>query len=144
MVYALIFLGLAVVVAPLVSVMPSKAQRQKAALRDRARELGLRVSVRPAPEVPARFRFVPDGELVSYERLLEKALHQPERSLRYLWCDGGWQPTRGESEPPQWLALLPVGAQLVELSERAVSIFWNERGAVEDLECMRQAIDNIG
>ena len=37
MVYVLIVLGFAVVIAPLMSAMPSKTQRAKAALRDQAR-----------------------------------------------------------------------------------------------------------
>jgi hypothetical protein len=41
MVYVLIALGLAVVIGPLISAMPSKAQRRVAAVRDRAKELGL-------------------------------------------------------------------------------------------------------
>ena len=143
MVYALIFLGLAVVIAPLVSVMPSKAQRRKAALRDRARELGLRVSLRPLPEVPPRFRFVPEGELVSYERLLPKSLQQSARCVRYVRCDGEWLRTSGETEAPDWLASLPDGVALVQLSEAAISIFWNEQGAIEDLECISQAIEII-
>ena len=44
MVYVLIVLGLAVVIAPLMSAMPSKSQRAKAALRDQARACNLRVS----------------------------------------------------------------------------------------------------
>jgi len=141
LVYALIFLGLAVAIAPLVSVMPSKAQRRKAALRDRARELGLRVSLRPLPDVPPRFRFVPEGELVSYERLLPKSLHQSARCLRYVKCGGEWLPISRETEPPDWLALLPDSVALVELSEAAISIFWDENGAIEDLEYISQAIE---
>ena len=47
-------LGLAVVIAPLMSAMPSKSQRAKAALRDQARACNLRVSLRPLPPIPAR------------------------------------------------------------------------------------------
>ena len=49
MVYVLIALGLAVVISPLISAMPTKAQRRKAAVRDQARALGLRVTLRPVP-----------------------------------------------------------------------------------------------
>ena len=52
MVYVLIVLGLAVVIAPLMSAMPSKSQRAKAALRDQARTCNLRVSCARYPYHP--------------------------------------------------------------------------------------------
>ena len=70
MVYVLIVLGLAVVIAPLMSAMPSESQRAKAALRDQARACNLRVSLRPLPAIPPRFRFASDDEFACYERRL--------------------------------------------------------------------------
>jgi hypothetical protein len=63
--------------------------------------------------------------------------------VRYVRCDGEWLRTSGETEAPDWLASLPDGVALVELSEAALSIFWNEQGAIEDLECISQAIEII-
>ena len=70
MVYVLIVLGLAVVIAPLMSAMPSKSQRARAALRDQARACNLRVSLRPLPPIPPRFRFESDDEFACYEKRL--------------------------------------------------------------------------
>ena len=94
MVYVLIVLGLAVVIAPLMSVMPSKAQRQKAALRDEARDCALRVSMRPLPAIPARFRFTPDGELACYERRLQAGGKPPGRSEDFVYAGGSGHPPR--------------------------------------------------
>lgn len=47
------------------------------------------------------------------------------------------------SLPPDWVQRLPGGAQVVELSERNVSIFWDERGGPEALDQIAQAIEFI-
>lgn len=143
MVYLLILLGLAVVIAPLMSAMPSKGQRRKAAIRDEARQHGLRVSIRPPPEIPPRFRFFPDTELVCYERLLPKALQVTGRQFRYVRIQADWQSVFDDFTPPDWIQRLPGGAQVVELSERNVSIFWDERGGPEALAQIAQAIEFI-
>lgn len=143
MVYLLIVLGLAVVIAPLMSVMPSKAQRQKATLRDEARGCALRVSLRPLPAIPARFRFTPDGELACYERRLQADLQLPGRSEDFVYAGGVWSPTKGVAPAPAWLADLPFGAVFVALSEHTVSIFWDEKEGSEGLLKINQAIDLI-
>ena len=88
MVYVLIVLGLAVVIAPLMSAMPSKSQRAKAALRDQARTCNLRVSLRPLPPIPPRFRFASDDEFACYESRLSAPLHLARRDERFLSGEG--------------------------------------------------------
>ena len=143
MVYVLIVLGLAVVIAPLMSAMPSKSQRAKAALRDQARACNLRVSLRPLPPIPARFRFELDDEFACYERRLSPHLQLTGRDERFVSVDGEWSPTKGVSPVPQWLSALPSGAAFVELSEQTVSIFWNENEGPDGLHTLSQAIDYI-
>ena len=143
MVYALIMLGLAAVIAPLMSAMPSKSQRAKAALRDQARACNLRVSLRSLPPIPARFRFDSDDELACYERRLSPHLHLPGRDERFVSVAGEWSPAKGVSPVPKWLSALPSGAACVELSEQTVSIFWNEEGGPDGLHMLSQAIDSI-
>ena len=143
MVYVLIVLGLAVVIAPLMSAMPSKSQRAKAALRDQARACNLRVSLRPLPPIPARFRFESDYEFACYEKRLSPHLKLPSRDERFVSVDGEWSPTKGVSPVPKWLSALPSGAVFVELSEHTVSIFWNEEGGADGLHMLSQAIDFI-
>ncbi len=143
MVYVLIVLGLAVVIAPLMSAMPSKTQRAKAALRDQARACNLRVSLRPLPAIPPRFRFASDDEFACYERRLSTPLHVAGRDERFVLIHGEWSPTTGISTAPKWLSALPSGVAFVELSEQTVSIFWNEKEGVEGLHMLLQAIDSI-
>ena len=143
MVYVLIVLGLAVVIAPLMSAMPSKSQRAKAALRDQARACNLRVSLRPLPAIPPRFRFASDDEFACYERRLSARLHVAGRDDRFVSIDGEWSPTMGYQLPPEWLSALPSGAAFVELSEQTVSIFWNEKEGLDGLNTLSQAIDSI-
>ena len=144
MVYVLIVLGLAVVIAPLMSAMPNKSQRAKAALRDQARACNLRVSLRPLPTIPARFRFESDDEFACYERRLPPHLHQAGRDKRFVSVDDEWSPTSGVSPAPGWLSALPSGAACVELSEQTVSIFWNEKEGPDGLNTLSQVIDSIG
>ena len=143
MVYVLIVLGLAVVIAPLMSAMPSKSQRAKAALRDQARACNLRVSLRPLPPIPARFRFQSDDEFACYERRLSPHLYLTGRDERFVSVDGEWSPTKGVSPVPKWLSALPSGAAFVELSEQTVSIFWNEKEGPDGLRMLSQAIDSM-
>ena len=143
MVYVLIVLGLAVVIAPLMSAMPSKSQRAKAALRDQARACNLRVYLRPLPPIPARFRFQSDDEFACYERRLSPHLYLTGRDERFVSVDGEWSPTKGVSPVPKWLLALPSGAAFVELSEQTVSIFWNEKEGPDGLHTLSQAIDYI-
>ena len=143
MVYLFIILGLAVVIAPLMSVMPSKAQRQKAALRDEARNCALRVSMRPLPAIPARFRFTPDGELACYQRRLRAGAQPPGSSKDFVYAGGVWSPTQGVASAPAWLAGLPLGAVFVAVSEHTVSIFWDEKEGSEGLLKIKQVVDLI-
>ena len=143
MVYFFILLGLAVVIAPLLSARPSKGQRRKAALRDEARQYGLRVSIRHPPDIPPRFRFAPADELVCYERMLPKVLQAAGRQCRYVRLDNEWRSIFDDLPPPDWVRRLPEGAVVAELSERNASIFWDERGALEDLATLHQAIELI-
>ena len=143
MVYVLIVLGLTVVIAPLMSAMPSKSQRAKAALRDQARACNLRVSLRPLPPIPARFRLALDHEFACYESRLPTHLCLAGRDACFVSVDGEWSPTTGVSPSPKWLSALPSGVAFVELSEQTVSIFWNEKEGVEGLYTLSQAIDSI-
>jgi hypothetical protein len=144
LVYLFILLGLAVVIAPLLSAMPSKGQRRKAAVRDQARQYGLRVSVRPPPEIPPRFRFATDTELVCYEKLLSKTLQLAGREVRFVRIGGVWQSILDEPTTPDWVLQLPDGVLVAELFERNVSIFWDERSGLEGLDQLNQAIESIG
>jgi len=142
-VYVLILLGLAVVIAPLVSVMPSKSQRAKAALRDEARTRSYRVSLRPLPAVPPRFRLQIDADLACYERRLPAALAVPDRAMAYVCVEGGWWPTSGTGDAPAWLSELPEGSVYVERGEQTVSIFWDEKAGSDGLTLISQAIEKI-
>ena len=142
-VYVLILLGLAVVIALLVSVMPSKSQRAKAALRDEARTRSYRVSLRPLPAVPPRFRLQIDADLACYERRLPAALAVPDRAMAYVCVEGGWWPTSGTGDAPAWLSELPEGSVYVERGEQTASIFWDEKAGSEGLTLISQAIEKI-
>ena len=132
--YVLILAILAVVVAPLLAVMPNKTQRRQAFIRERAREMGLRVYFRSLPEVPARYRFSPSSDLACYESSFPIHQQPSGRRLVYIWTEGGWHAVSGSETSPEWLWSLPEGVFLVMFSERSVCFFWDERGGVPALE----------
>ena len=110
--------------------------------RDRAKDLGLRVTLRPVPAVPARFRFAPERDLACYQQIQSRSKSELGEHRAYVFAEGHWQPTQGASTAPAWLTMLPSGATLVEVSDRYLSIFWDEREGLEGLETIRQAIDS--
>ena len=63
-----VLLIIAVAVAPLMSALPSEAQRYEAKIRAHAMEQGITIKLGQTPEIPARFRLPADLSLVAYRR----------------------------------------------------------------------------
>jgi hypothetical protein len=72
-----------------------------------------------------------------------KRFRRQGRQFRYVRIQADWQSVFDDFTPPDWIQRLPGGAQVVELSERNVSIFWDERGGPEALDQIAQAIEFI-
>ena len=124
MVYLLILLGLAVVVAPLMSAMPSKAQRAKAGLRDLARAHDLRVSLRSRLRCPHGFGL---SRRTSWRAMSGVSLFTAEVWGRHYLCvDGRWSPTTGVRMPPGGCSSCPW-CGLRRVQNESVSIFWDEK-----------------
>ncbi len=142
MVYAFIVIILMLALAPLVSALPSKSQREKIALRDRARDLDLRVSIRRLPEPPPRFKFRSERELICYSRSVKRDIVETRRLL-FVQMEGVWRQSEELDEPMHWLDELPPGVLLVTVSTCEIDFFWNEEGGVEALKKIAQAADSM-
>ena len=70
-------------------------------------------------------------------------MQSPGRQCRYVRIQGDWQSVFDDRSVPDWVTGLPGGAVVAELSERNASIFWDERGGVEALDQIHQAIELI-
>ena len=133
-----------VALAPLLEMMPSRRQRQVARLRQLARERGMQVQLRPAPPL---LRI--DDSLAWYSRPLVAAADVSLPPGEYIRDYDGWRRRAGTS-PHQLAELLdglPADANYVNVEQRAVGVFWEERGEPEDLESidliLGQVIDSL-
>ena len=126
MVYIIIFIIIAAVLGPLLSVLPSKHQRAVANFRDRARQAGILVQLREPKNIPARLQRASDESLVCYSRRLKPAMRtaQPE-----LWVRSGtgWESRSGNSTPPMIMGVTEH-IEVIFLSGEDIQVFWDERG----------------
>lgn len=137
MVYVFILLAIAVVIGPLLSVLPSKRQRDLEVARDAAREAGVIVSVREPRDLPPRLRRATDNTLVCYSvRLVPRHSRELARDL-YVRTTGGWE-SRSSESVPSVLSELPEGAEVLAIGLDDIRVYWDERGG---LEAVQQVVD---
>ena len=146
MIYLLIIFVLALALAPLLHVLPSKYQRRVARLREFAAVNGMFVE----------FRHIPEGALSA----AESAGHQPGRTIYYglripasgrmerrrrAWVYGeeGWRSMpRGRSVPAP-LADLPEGVFSMSIDEESCGIYWQESGEEAEIEKIYGVLERI-
>ena len=130
----------AIAAAPLVSAFPTKAQRYEARIREYAMQSGLLVKLVPPPTVPARFRVCLDSHLMAYQLRRPK----PEPSLiegaLAVKSDSKWVSVPLERDLADLMPALPCGVHIAELSEFTVTLFWDEKGGREAVDCVAHAL----
>ena len=131
---------IAVAAAPLVSALPTEAQRYEARIRDHAMQSGLQVKLETPPDVPARFRVRRDNNLVAYR--LRRATPEPlfSESVIAVKSDSRWVSVPLEKDLVDLIPTLPGGAHIAELSEFTVTLYWDEKGDVEAVDCVASAL----
>ena len=138
-----ILLIIAVAIAPLMSALPSEAQRYEAKVREHAMDRGVIVKLGSTPDIPARFRMPSDLSLVAYRRRRvdrHLSFDHPQVAVKSL---GVWCSVPLEKSVSGSVLSLPEGAHIVELSEDYVSIFWDEKGGVEAVDRIITVIDSL-
>ena len=135
-----ILVSIAVAAAPLVSALPTKAQLYEARIRDHAMQSGLQVKLETPPDVPARFRVRRDNNLVAYR--LRRATPEPlfSESEIAVKSDSRWVSVPLEKDLVDLMPTLPEGAHIAELSEFTVTLYWDEKGDVEAVDCVASAL----
>ena len=105
---------IAVAAAPLVSALPTEAQRYEARIRDHAMQSGLQVKLETPPDVPARFRVHRDKNLVAYR--LRRAIPEPlfSESVIAVKSDSRWVSVPLEKDLVDLIPTLPEGAHIAE------------------------------
>lgn len=122
-----ILLIIAVAVAPLMSALPSEAQRYEAKIRAHAMEQGITIKLGQTPEIPARFRLPLDLSLVAYRRRRLERDQRFDESRLAVKSLGNWVSVPLEKPISEGLLSLPDGAWIAELGVDYVSIFWDEK-----------------
>ena len=134
---------IAVAAAPLVSALPTEAQRYEAKIRDHAMQSGLLVKLETPPDVPARFRVRRDNNLVAYR--LRRSAPEPlfTESVLAVKSDSRWVSVPLEKDLADLMPALPEGAHIAELSEFTVTLYWDEKGDVEAVDCVASALRSL-
>lgn len=137
--YFWIILGLAVVVAPLWAVVPSKRQRFLASLRDQALSMGLHISEAPLPAIPPRLQRNDDRPLVAYWLRLSREQGEALQAGLFVRTREGWECESGSAVPAVF-ETLPEGVDVVTLAADRVACFWDERGVEDDLVSIKSVL----
>lgn len=137
----LILLIIAVAVAPLVSALPSEAQRYEARVRAHAMDNGVTVKLGATPDIPARFRMPSDLTLVAYRRRRLEQDHQFAKHSLAVKSMGSWVSVPSEKRVARGVLSLPEGALIAELGAEYVSVFWDEKGDVEAVDAVITTLD---
>jgi len=138
-----ILLIIAVAVAPLMSALPSEAQRYEAKVRAYAMGKAISVKLGVTPEIPARFRMPAELSLVAYRRRRPKRDPLFETSHLAVKSMGVWVSVPSERPLIEGFLSLPDGVWILELGVDYVSVFWDEKGDTEAVDEVITALDNL-
>ena len=138
-----ILIIIALAAAPLVSALPTETQRYEARIRDHAMQSGLLVKLETPPDVPARFRVLRDSNLVAYR--LRRATPEPlfTESILAVKSHLGWVSVPLEKDLADLMPTVPDGAYIAELSEFTVTLYWDEKGDTEAVDCVADALRSL-
>ena len=134
---------IAVAVAPLVSALPSEAQRYEAKIRAYAMEQGITIKLGQSPEIPARFRLPGDLSLVAYRRRRRERDQRFDESKLAVKSLGNWVSVPLEKPIGEAFMSLPDGAWIAELGVDYVSVFWDEKGDIDAVDAVIATLENL-
>lgn len=138
-----ILLIIAVAVAPLMSALPSEAQRYEAKIRAHAMEQGITIKLGQTPEIPARFRLPGDLSLVAYRRRRLERDQRFDESRLAVKSLGSWVSVPLEKPISETLLSLPDGAWIAELGVDYVSVFWDEKGDIDAVDAVIATLNHL-
>ena len=101
---------------------------------------GLLVKLETPPDVPARFWVCRDRNLVAYR--LRRAIPEPlfTESVLAVKSDSRWVSVPLEKDLADLMPTVPDGAHIAELSEFTVTLYWDEKGDTEAVDCVASAL----
>ena len=156
MTYLVILFVLALALAPIFALMPSKRQKLQMELRDKARVCGLQVQICDLPQTRRdRVREEDVVKGVAYRLLWQlKDFNQQElkqRRFSYIRLrDVPHEEHDGEVVPEvlwnllgELLQALPESIQAVECAEFGLSVYWLEKGDVQTVADIKGQLEAI-
>lgn len=136
--YLLIFLVIAVALAPLSHFVPSKRQRKVAGMREYAAVHGLFVEFRSLPGAPAKGEVgavtVPRGEIIYYGKRIPPKRGKGSERCSWLLDEHGWRGLDRRHTPPAILPELPATTLAASIDEGSCGMYWQEVGEQADVE----------
>ncbi len=150
MTYLFIFLGLAMVIAPLMAFKPSKTVKRQMAFRERAIALGLQVKVADLPQShrdKVRREAIEQGVVYRLPFIRRQSLAHINRQCCVNTEQGlEWS---GQVEDVVKVLFEAQFQQLtedtvaLELSSVGVGVYWREQGTIERVEQLHQVLDSL-
>jgi hypothetical protein len=138
--YLLIAFVVMVALSPLISMMPTRRQRQIADLRQQAAILGLTVQLRERPDASG------SGEILPfYGRHRQRSDRKCSGNVVYRRSGDNWSASTGSipTPLPTLFAGLPEGVSHVCESLHDVGLFWDERGPEADVERIDEVLQQL-
>lgn len=148
-------IAVAMALGPLLMLQPSRGDRRREAFRQRATELGLRVTLEAPPqqvtdmETPGHqpvYRLpVAAGEGSREAWILLRAAYRHDVHFLGEWrWHGPGRPSEGERHClAQWLPELPPSVSAVGADRRGWYLFWEERGEVSEVELLARYLCDL-
>lgn len=140
--YLLILFVVALAIAPLGHLLPSKRQRKVARLREYAAVHGLFVEFREVPtgSVPAAARVSP-RDVIYYGRRITAKRAVPVVTGRWIQASEGWRSVGRRLPVPGLLQNLPSDILAASVDEGSCGVYWVESSGEEAVEGIRQALE---
>ncbi|MFT5575592.1 MAG: hypothetical protein ACI89D_001110 [Bermanella sp.] len=151
MTWLIVFVAVALISAPVMWMMPSSAQKRQVILRERARELGLMVSIVDLPQTHrAKVRKEDRQQGVSYTLRIARQ-KKAQRARWFVWREEpADEPVARDTPPPNILEYLQsLREQMspdmvgVESSEIGYSVFWRERGDSATVDAIAALLNRV-
>ena len=151
MAWLIIFIAVAMVLAPITLMMPSPAQKKQAILRERARERGLMVNIVDLPQSHRqKVRQEAAQQGVSYTLRIARKKGQT-RPLWFFWREEPLdEPAAGKIPPDAIFEELKVlredmPADIVglESTEAGYCVYWRERGSTDTVDYIAGLLSKV-
>ncbi len=135
MTYLLILVVVLIALSPLLSMMPSRRQRQLADLRQAAASAGLYVKLEKAA----------DGSPRVFYGCRRQRGDRPEAPVSLARSGNDWVPAAGHWPSDRCAALepLPEGVIGVREDREGVGVNWDEQGSREDVEAIAGVLRDL-